>query len=119
MPLDPPPEDVPPGVYRHFREAEPYEVLGVAQDANADTLGSGVVAVREPGGREYAQVRPLFERSVVVYRDTTTGALFVRSVEDFRAWVAVPADQALAPTVEVFVGDDVVFARRFSLELRF
>lgn len=60
--------DVRSGIYRHYK-GNLYQVIGVAHDANADSLGSEAVLMHadEPGEEDWAVIKPLEERRVVVY----------------------------------------------------
>jgi len=70
------------GIYRHWR-GHLYQVIGVANDANSDTLYGNDEEQRWPNG----------DRRVVVYigldlTDASAGPrMHVREVEDFKRWV--------------------------------
>lgn len=77
------------GIYRHYK-GQHYLVLGLAHDANADTLGEDVDWSDHVGP---ARVCPLEEREVVVYvplefDGAHAGAsMAVRTLEDWNAVV--------------------------------
>lgn len=84
--------DLKAGVYRHYK-GPLYLVLGLAHDANADTLGSSGFIEYEGEHDQQVTIEPLGEREVVVYVGLAldaahTGArLAVRTLSDFFAWV--------------------------------
>jgi len=77
------------GIYRHYK-GPLYQVLGLAHDANSDTLGEVNPADPRQLG---SSVKPLTEREVVVYialqlDDVHQGyRMVVRSLSDWNAFV--------------------------------
>lgn len=100
-----------PGVYRHYK-GRLYKVVGLAYDANADSLYDRHPLKQSP---DYEPI-PLGKRVVVVYyalrRHGRRHSQFaiVRTLEDFTAWIQLETEQVL-PASTIMLADEPVYQR--------